>query len=124
MTIETEDVLKRLKSKAKYTTEELCSKGEKIYAEIKKKLEPTLKNKFGAIEVDSGDYFVGNDAIEATNKARKKYPSSVFFLVRIGYPAAFKTRRGIKVLIGTSMLKAKTLFIDFIDRTVKVKDKE
>lgn len=62
MAIETEDVLKRLKSKAKYTTEELCSKGEKIYAEIKKKLEPTLKNKFVAIEVDSGDYFVGNDA--------------------------------------------------------------
>ena len=28
-------VLKRLKSKAKYTKEELCSKGEKIYAEIK-----------------------------------------------------------------------------------------
>ena len=86
-----------LKSKAKYTTEELCSKGEKIYAEIKKKLEPTLKNKFVAIEVDSGDYFIGNAAIEAADKAREKYPGSVFFLVRIGHPAAFKT----------SLLKAK-----------------
>jgi clan AA aspartic protease len=28
------------------------------------------------------------------------------------------------VLIGTSLLKKKTLFIDFIDRRVKVKDKE
>ncbi|MBA7556693.1 hypothetical protein ES705_49409 [subsurface metagenome] len=92
------EALKRLKSKARYTTKELCSKGEKIYGEIKEKLEPTLNNKFVAIEVDSGDYFIGNDAIEATNKARGKYPSSVFFLARIGYPAAFKTRRGIKVL--------------------------
>ena len=119
-----EEVLKRLKSKAKYTTEELCSKGEKVYAGIKEKLEPMLNNKFVAIEVDSGDYFIGNDAIEATNKAREKYPSSVFFLVRIGHLAAFKTRRGIKVLIGTSLLKEKTLFVDFVDRRVEVKDKK
>jgi len=78
------EVLKRLKSKARYTTEELCSKGERIYAEIKEKLEPTLNNKFVAIE--------------AANKARERYPSSVFFLVRIGYPAAFRTKGGIRVL--------------------------
>ncbi len=122
-------VLKKLKSKAKYTTKELCSKGEKIYAELKEKLEPTLNNKFVAIEVDSGDYFIGNDAIEATEKAKNKYPDSTFFLVRIGHLAAFKTKMGIlstssDVLIGTSLLKAKTLFIDFIDRKVEVKDKE
>jgi hypothetical protein len=98
MSVEAEEVIKRLKSKVKYTTKELCSKGEKIYAEIKEKLEPTLNNKFVAIEVESGDYFIGNDAIDAGDKARERYPSSVFFLVRIGYPAAFKTRRGIKVL--------------------------
>ena len=98
MNVETEEILKRLKSKAKYTTKELCSKGEKIYAELKEKLEPTLNNKFVAIEVDSGDYFIGNDAVEATNKAREKYPSSVFFLVRIGHLAAFKTKRGFEVL--------------------------
>jgi len=93
-----EEILKRLKSKSKYTTKELCSKGEKIYDEIKEKLEPTLNNKFVAIEVDSDDYFIGNDAIEAANKARGKYPSSVFFLAKIGYPAAFKTKRGLKLL--------------------------
>jgi hypothetical protein len=67
-----------------------------------------------AIEVDSGDYFIGYDAIEATQKAKKKYPDSTFFLVRIGHLAAFKT----------SLLKTKTLFIDFIDRRVEVRDKE
>ncbi|MBC8521346.1 MAG: hypothetical protein ISS94_02925 [Candidatus Syntrophoarchaeum sp.] len=92
------EALKRLKSKARYTTKELCSKGEKIYGEIKEKLEPTLNNKFVAIEVDSGDYFIGNDAIEAADKARERYPGSVFFLVRIGHPAAFRTKRGIRVL--------------------------
>lgn len=98
MSVEAEEVLKRLKSKVKYTTKELCSKGEKIYAEIKEKLEPTLNNKSVAINVESGDYFIGNDAIEAADKARERYPSSVFFLVRIGHPVVFKTKRGIKVL--------------------------
>jgi len=110
------EVLKRLKSKAKYTTKELCSKGEKIYAKIKEKLEPTLNNKFVAIEVDSGDYFIGNDAIEAADKARERYPGSVFFLVRIGHPAAFKTKRGIKVLRGVNRIsesgKAKIVLND------------
>jgi hypothetical protein len=95
---EANQVLKRLKSGSKYTTKELCTKGKRIYDGIKDKLEPKLNNKFVAIEVDSGDYFIGNDAIEATNKARREYPESVFFLVRIGHLAAFKTRRGIRVL--------------------------
>ena len=98
MNVESEKVLKRLKSKVKYRTKELCSKGEKIYAEIKEKLESTLNNKFVAIEIDSGDYFIGNGAIEAADKARERYPCSVFFLVRIGHLAAFKTKRGFKVL--------------------------
>lgn len=95
---ETKKILKKLKMGSKYTKEKLCSNGKKRYAEIKEKLEPKLNNKFVAIEVDSGDYFIGNDAIEATIKGRKKYPKSTFFLARIGHPAAFKTKRELKVL--------------------------
>ena len=98
MSGETEEVLKRLKLKSKYTTKELCNRGKEVYSRIKDKLEPGLNNKFVAIEVDMGDYFIGNDAIEATNKAKERYPDSVFFLVRIGHRAAFKTKRGIQVL--------------------------
>jgi hypothetical protein len=45
--------------------------------------------------VDSEDYFVGGTAIEATRKAQVKHPGKIFFLGRIGYPAAytFKGRR-------------------------------
>lgn len=98
MNEKTEQILKKLKSRSKYTTKELCNKGKKRYAEIRDKLEPKMNNKFVAIEVDSGDYFIGKDAIEANTKARKKYPESVFFLVRIGKKAAFKTKRGIRVI--------------------------
>ena len=98
MVEEFDKVLKRLKSRSKYTTKELCAKGGRIYDGIKDILEPELNNKFVSIEVDSGDYFIGDDAIEATNKARGKYPESVFFLVRIGHPAAFKMKGRVQVL--------------------------
>ncbi|MFW0859482.1 MAG: hypothetical protein AAGB97_04780 [Dehalococcoidia bacterium] len=50
--------------------------------------------KFVAIEVDSDDYFIGDTSVEASRKARSKYPGKVFYLGRIGYRAAvsFKGR--------------------------------
>lgn len=62
-----------------------------------------------AIEIDSEDYFIGNNAIGATKKAREQYPKSVFFLARIGHHAAFKI---------------KTLFIDFVERNALIKEME
>jgi len=72
--------------------DEHVNKGEKIYEKIKDKLVPEHKGDFIAIEVDTGDYFVGKDPIEADEKAREIYPDAVFFLARIGYRAAFVRR--------------------------------
>ena len=46
------------------------------------------------IEVDSGEYFLGDTSVEADKKARAKYPGKVFFGGKIGYRAAvsFKGR--------------------------------
>jgi len=73
--------------------DEMVDKGDEIYKKIKDKLEPEHKGEFIAIEVDTGDYFVGKDPIEADEKAREKYPDEVFYLARIGYRAAFVHRR-------------------------------
>ena len=72
--------------------EEHVDRGEEIYRKIKEKLEPAHKGEFVAIEVDTGDYFVGKDPIDADEKARVKYPDAVFFLARICYRAAFVRR--------------------------------
>ena len=71
---------------------EMVDKGDEIYKKIKDKLEPEHKGEFIAIEVDTGDYFVGKDPIEADEKAREKHPDAVFYLARIGYRAAFVHR--------------------------------
>ena len=47
-----------------------------------------------AIEVDSGEYFVGNTPQEALRRAAALHPHKAFYVIRIGYKAAYKLKRG------------------------------
>ncbi len=72
--------------------DELVDKGEEIYRKIRDKLEPEHKGEFVAIEVGSGEYFLGKSPQIADGKASEKYPDKIFYLVRIGRRAAFVRR--------------------------------
>ena len=72
----------------------LGEEGERIYRErLKTLLEPEFNGKIVAIEVDSGDYFIGDTVVEAGLKAKDKYPNKIFQFIRIGYPAVYKRYR-------------------------------
>ncbi|MCR4405262.1 MAG: hypothetical protein NUW06_08345 [Candidatus Acetothermia bacterium] len=73
----------------------ISAKGQRILDSLPEKVVKEHFGQFIAIEVDSGDYFTGDTAIEATQKARAKHPDKIFFLGRIGYRTAytFKGRR-------------------------------
>jgi len=78
--------------KALLDKEEFTEKGRAIY----KKLQPKFKKNKGkiiAIEIDSGDYFIGEDELDAAQKARSKFPDKIFAFFRIGYPVVHKFRR-------------------------------
>ena len=76
-------------------TKEIGRKGRKLFEAISENVEKEHFGKAVAIDVETGDYFIGDTGIEATKKARKKYPDKVFFLGRIGYQTyiSFKGRR-------------------------------
>lgn len=69
---------------------EMAEKGRAIYARIKDELEKEHKGELVAIDVDSGDYFLGKTPIEATTKGRKKYPDKSFYVMRIGHRAVYR----------------------------------
>jgi hypothetical protein len=71
---------------------DMAAKGESIYARLKEKLEQEHRDEFVAIEVDSGDYFLGRTLQEADKKAREKYPDRVFYVIRIGRRAVWVRR--------------------------------
>ncbi|HID31106.1 MAG TPA: hypothetical protein EYP19_14060 [Desulfobacterales bacterium] len=64
---------------------EIGQKGRERFRAISKDLEKEHFGKAVAIEVESGDYFIGETGVEATKKARKKYPDRIFYLAKIGY---------------------------------------
>lgn len=73
---------------------DFIKKGESIYQKIQsdllKKYQP---HQSIVIEVKSGKYFVGDDDIEAMEKAKKAFPHSHFFGAQIGelHPPLFRS---------------------------------
>lgn len=75
------------------TYEDVATKGEAIYAaRLKAILEPAQNGKFVAIEVVSGDYFLGDTLLEAGEKASGKYPNHVFYFVKVSSPVVWRRR--------------------------------
>lgn len=74
---------------------EISQKGQRVLEALLQELKGKHFGRFIAIEVDSGEYFLGDTAVEATRKAQAKHPGKIFFLGRIGYRTAytFKGRR-------------------------------
>ena len=69
----------------------LSEAGKRVYEErLKAVLEPDHVGEFVAIEPESGRYFLGESGLEAMLSAREAMPGSLFFLARVGYPAANK----------------------------------
>jgi hypothetical protein len=76
----------------------LEAEGERLYrTRLRRLLEKDHYGEYVAIEVESGDYFLGKTMGEALAAAAQKYPRKRFYFLRIGYPAAisFKNRNSI-----------------------------
>jgi hypothetical protein len=79
----------------RFDPHKISKKGQQIFETISQDLEKQHFGRFVAIEVESGEYFIGNTGIEATRKAQVRHPGKIFFLGRVGYRTAytFKGRR-------------------------------
>lgn len=72
----------------------LAVRGERIYRQ--KILKSSTKRRvgfFAAIEVKSGDYFLGKSPLEAIGNAERKFPREHFHVVKIGYSTACSLKK-------------------------------
>jgi hypothetical protein len=70
----------------------LHAQGERLYQQLRKKIEPRYKGQIIAIEAESGQYVVGKDELQVAQAAMKKFPGKKFNFFRVGYPAVHKLR--------------------------------
>jgi len=71
----------------------MAEKAKAIYEKIKDGLEAEHKGEVVAIDVESGDYFLGKTGLEAARRARARYPNRIPYIIRIGRPAYISFRR-------------------------------
>lgn len=72
--------------------------GKRIYwQKYAKKLESTERGRIIAIEIESGDSFMGDSTVEAILKAKEKYPNRIFYLMRVGYDAVHSSKGFVPV---------------------------
>jgi hypothetical protein len=70
-----------------WTTEEVVTAGERMYEEkIKSVVEiPTNIGKMLTLDVETGEYRIGDNSIEGGLELKQKRPASRLFTLRIGY---------------------------------------
>ena len=71
-------------------TKSVIERAKRIYAaQLQAVLEPQHRNRFVAIEPESGEYFLADTFDEAVKLAWAKHPSRLSHTIWIGHRAAF-----------------------------------
>ncbi len=71
--------------------DEVAKRGEAIYQEqIKPLVDPHYVGKFLVIDVETGDYEIGERMTVASKKLRERRPEAVTYGVRVGFITAYR----------------------------------
>ena len=74
-----------------YSADEVCDRGAKIYAEqIKSRVEPQENGKFIVIDIESGDYEIAEEMLDAEDRLKARRPAAVGYGGRVGCQSAYK----------------------------------
>ncbi len=70
--------------------EEIGRRGKEIYqSRLRAILEPQFVGKFVAIDVESGDYEIADEASDASDRLWARIPNAQVLIERVGHRAAF-----------------------------------
>ncbi len=69
--------------------EDLARRGEEYYDKfLRAKLEPGHRGEYLYLDVETGEYELDADEVAAMERATARHPDSVFYILRVGYPAS------------------------------------
>ncbi|MBM79707.1 MAG: hypothetical protein CMJ78_03820 [Planctomycetaceae bacterium] len=74
----------------KYSPDQVESRGAEIFAEQIQPVLPTDSvGKFVVIDIETAEYEIDDDDLQATKRALSRRAEAVLYGVRVGYPAAY-----------------------------------
>lgn len=77
------------------SSDEIADRGQELFErKIRSSLAPGARGSFLVLDVETGDYELDRDELAALQRARARRPGAPLYVVRIGYPTAYRLGRG------------------------------
>ena len=81
-------------SHPRYTSEEIARRGQALYDErLRADVDTRHRGKFLVLDIETGEYEIDVDELTALQRARHKKPDAALYILRIGYPVAYRIGR-------------------------------
>ena len=81
-------------SHPRYTSEEIARRGQALYEErLRAEVDARDRGKFLVLDIETGEYELDVDELAALQRAKRKNPDAVLYILRVGYPAAYRIGR-------------------------------
>lgn len=75
----------------KYSKEEFARRGEEVFArDVREKVSGEAPQDFVAIDIESGDFSVDADMLEAMRRLRERRPNAQIWTRQVDSPYAFR----------------------------------
>jgi hypothetical protein len=71
-------------SHPRYTKEQIAARGKEIYEQIRSQVEPQHVGKYLVINIDTGEYEMGEDKLAVSERAYARFPGAPLYGMRIG----------------------------------------
>lgn len=82
------------------SSEEISERGQALFEQkIRPTLPPSTRGKFLVLDIETGEYEIDRNDLAALKRLRSKHPGAPLFVLRIGYPSAY--RLGLSAVAGT-----------------------
>ncbi len=78
----------------RFPTEEIVRRGQLLYEQrIRHETEAGSKGKFLVVDIETGQYEIDASDLEAMQRARAANPDAALYVMRIGFPTAYRLGR-------------------------------
>lgn len=75
----------------RYASAEIVQRGQTLYdQQIRAQVEPQHPGDFLILDIETGDYEIDVEDVQALQRAKAKHPDGAFYIVRIGAPTAYR----------------------------------
>jgi len=75
----------------RYTSDEIAKRGQTLYDQkVRAKVEAGNKGKFLVLDIETGEYEMDANEMDALQRAKGKNSDAALYILRVGYSAAHR----------------------------------